>query len=85
MDEQLRKSIDSLESLDTAGMNRSDFLLTWERSDDEIRAVFQVADVLRLLRKRNIDTRMFGSGLGVSLFRVIRPERDSVSPRRAIS
>ena len=45
-----------LETLKFSGMYNDDFLLTWEKSDDEIDAVFAVADALRLLRKNNIST-----------------------------
>ena len=38
-------------------------------SDDEIEAVFTVADALRYMRENNISTKIFESGLGVSLFR----------------
>ena len=58
-----------LESLDTGGMFGDDFLLTWEKTDDEIKAVFSVADALRELRENNISARIFDSGLAVSLFR----------------
>ena len=59
----------ALEALDTSKMYLGDFLLTWEKSDDEIMAVFTVADALRHLRENNISPRIFDSGLAVSLFR----------------
>ena len=46
-----------------------DFFLTWEKSADEIAAVFTVADALRSLRENNISARVFRSGLGISIFR----------------
>ncbi|MFV0401708.1 MAG: knotted carbamoyltransferase YgeW [Oscillospiraceae bacterium] len=55
--------------LKTSDMYQNDFLLTWEKSDDEIAATFAVADALRGLRERNISPKLFESGLGVSLFR----------------
>ena len=58
-----------LETLKTNEMYRNDFLLTWDKSDDEIAATFAVADALRDLRERGISSRVFDSGLGVSLFR----------------
>ena len=58
-----------LESLKFGDMYGNDFLLTWEKSDDEIGAVFAVADALRHLRENNISARIFDSGLAVSLFR----------------
>jgi len=59
----------TLAKLNTKDMYQNDFLLTWEKSDDELKATFAVADALRNLRERNISTRIFDSGLGVSLFR----------------
>ena len=58
-----------LETLKLDKMYQNDFLLTWEKSDDEIQAVFTVADALRHLRENNISARIFDSGLAVSLFR----------------
>ena len=50
-------------------MYLDDFLLTWDRSDDEIAAVFKTAEILRHMREKNISARVFDSGLAVSLFR----------------
>ncbi len=61
--------ITQLEQLDSAGMYLDDFLLTWDRTDDEIAAVFKTAEILMELRKNNISSRVFDSGLAVSLFR----------------
>lgn len=58
-----------LEGLKTSDMYQNDFLLTWEKADDEIAATFAVADALRDLRERNISSKVFDSGLGISLFR----------------
>jgi len=61
--------ITQLGQLDSAGMYLDDFLLTWDRTDDEIAAVFKTAEILMGLRKNNISSRVFDSGLAVSLFR----------------
>ncbi|MCD8141565.1 MAG: knotted carbamoyltransferase YgeW [Planctomycetaceae bacterium] len=61
--------VTKLANLDTNKMYMNDFLLTREKTDGEIAATFAVADALRNLRERNISTRIFDSGLGVSLFR----------------
>ncbi len=50
-------------------LHSKDFLLTWEQSTDELKQVLKVAEGLRLLRNENISTKVFDSGLGVSLFR----------------
>ena len=61
--------LDKLAKLDFSKMYNEDFLLTWEKSTDELQALYAVADALRNLRERNISTRLFESGLAVSLFR----------------
>ncbi len=58
-----------LRGLDIDKMYENDFFLTWDKTDDEIAAVFAVADALRDLRERNISTKIFDSGLGISNFR----------------
>ncbi|MEG1153596.1 MAG: knotted carbamoyltransferase YgeW, partial [Ruthenibacterium sp.] len=50
-------------------MYNNDFFLTWEKTSDELEAVFTVADALRYMRVNNISTKIFESGLGISLFR----------------
>ena len=60
--------LDKLAKLDFSRMYNEDFLLTWEKSTDELQALYAVADALRNLRERNISTRLFESGLAVSLF-----------------
>ena len=63
------KRIEQLASLNSKGMYLHDFLETWHKTDDEIAATFTAAEILRDLRECNISTRVFDSGLGVSLFR----------------
>jgi knotted carbamoyltransferase YgeW len=63
------EAIKRLSSLNAKGMYLSDFLLTWEKTDDELRAVFAVADILRGMRRNNLSVRIFDSGLAVSIFR----------------
>lgn len=48
---------------------QQDFLLTWERSPDELRAVLLTAQLLRSMWKENISARVFDAGLAVSIFR----------------
>lgn len=58
-----------LQTLDYSKMYHNDFYWTWDKSDDELNAVFTVADALRDLRERGISTKIFRSGLGISIFR----------------
>ena len=69
MNDTLQQYIEKLNGLDIKNMYNNDFFLTWDKTDDEIMAVFTVADALRNLRERNISTRIFDSGLGISIFR----------------
>jgi knotted carbamoyltransferase YgeW len=66
---KIKEMIKQLALLDYQNMYLNDFLLTWEKSEDEVDATFLVADILRGLRQQNITSRIFDSGLGISLFR----------------
>lgn len=65
----VREMIDKLNELDFKNMFNQDFLLTWEKTQDEIEAVLTVAEILKSLRMNNISTRIFDSGLAISQFR----------------
>ncbi|MDO4567505.1 MAG: knotted carbamoyltransferase YgeW [Clostridia bacterium] len=65
----IRQFTDRLDALSFDRMYGGDFFLTWEKSPQELEAVFTVADALRHLREHNISSRLFDSGLAVSLFR----------------
>jgi knotted carbamoyltransferase YgeW len=52
-----------------SGLHTKDLLLTWEKTPDELKKVLKVAEALKLLRAENIDTRVFATGIGVSIFR----------------
>ena len=66
---KIKGLINRLAQLNYQDMYLNDFLLTWEKNDDEIQATFLVAEILRGLRQKNISSRIFDSGLGISLFR----------------
>ena len=65
----VKQYTDKLQKLNFQDMYEGDFFLTWEKSREELEAVFTVADALRHLRENNISTKIFDSGLGISLFR----------------
>ncbi len=65
----VKKYTDKLAKLNFSDMYDGDFFLTWEKSREELEAVFTVADALRHLRENNVSTKIFDSGLGISLFR----------------
>jgi knotted carbamoyltransferase YgeW len=60
--------VDTLRTL-KLDMFNSDFLLTWERTDDEINAVLTVAQLMNDLHKAGISLRSFDTGLAISIFR----------------
>ncbi len=66
---KIKEMIKQLALFDYQNMYLNDFLLTWEKSNDEVDATLLVADILRGLRQQNISSRIFDSGLGISLFR----------------
>ena len=65
----VKKYTEKLGKLNFKDMYEGDFFLTWEKSREELEAVFTVADALRHLRENNVSTKIFDSGLGISLFR----------------
>jgi len=67
--EKIKKQIKQLADSDTSGMVLDDFLLTWNRTEEEIAAVFKASEILREMRVHNISPRAFDSGLAISLFR----------------
>ena len=66
---EIKKQIEKLAGIETGGMYLDDFLLTWNKNDDEIAATFRTAEILQAMRSSNISCRGFDSGLAVSIFR----------------
>lgn len=60
--------IDRLAALRPALHDR-DFLLTWQQSDADLRAVLLAAEALEVLYRENVSCRVFDGGLAVSNFR----------------
>ena len=58
MDKTLQMYIDKLNALNFKEMYEGDFFLTWDKTDDELEAVFTVADALRYMRENNISTKI---------------------------
>ena len=65
----IEERIKDLACLRAENMYLNDFLLTWDKTDDEIAAIFEVAEIMRGMRECNISPKAFESGLGISLFR----------------
>jgi len=62
---QLLRELESLKF----NLYNKDFLLTWDKSQDEILATLKVVEALKTLFEGNISTRVFDTGLAVSQFR----------------
>ena len=67
--EEIRGLLKELEKYKLQDMYNNDFLLTWDKTIDELLSVFTVADILRKMRENNISPRIFDSGLAISIFR----------------
>jgi len=65
----IKTAITTLSNFKFYDMYGRDFLLTWEKTDDEIRATLETARILRGMYNNNISARVFDSGLAVSNFR----------------
>ena len=65
----LQDYIEKLNALNFKDMYENDFFLTWDKTDDELEAIWVLADALRFMREHNISTKIFESGLGISIFR----------------
>ena len=66
---EFKDYLKELEGLDFKNLYKNDFFLTWDKSEDELKAIWAVADALRQLRENNKSAKIFDSGLGISLFR----------------
>ncbi len=64
----LEQQIEKLKELKT-GLYQKDFLLTWEKNDDELKLILEVAAILKNMRDQNISPKVFDSGLAISIFR----------------
>lgn len=69
MNTNFNELMEALKGLDYSNLYQDDFFLTWDKTQDELEAIFNVADALRYLRENNVSTKIFDSGLGISLFR----------------
>ncbi|PTN36124.1 knotted carbamoyltransferase YgeW [Desulfonatronum sp. SC1] len=65
----IREAIRRLAGRRIEGMHHNDFLLTWEKTAEELAAVFDVAEILRAMRDLDVSPRLYDSGLAISIFR----------------
>ncbi len=65
----MKQLIEKIASLKAENLYGKDFLLTWEKSLDDLKQILLIQEVLKGMRDNNISPRVFDSGLAVSLFR----------------
>ncbi|MCB5251831.1 MAG: knotted carbamoyltransferase YgeW [Candidatus Cloacimonadaceae bacterium] len=66
--QEINKNLQELSELSPKLYGR-DFLLTWENSLDDLKAVMLVAEILQILHRRKQPWRIFDYGLAISIFR----------------
>lgn len=64
----LKEQINAIHQLKT-DLYKKDFLLTWEKSEPDLRMILNVAQLLKDMRGQNISPKVFDSGLAISQFR----------------
>ncbi len=64
----LKDSIEKLSKIKSDLVGK-DFLLTWEKSEKDLKIILEVAAILKEMRAQNISPRVFDSGLAISNFR----------------
>lgn len=69
MNKNFNELLENLKKLDYKDLYHNDFFLTWDKTQEELEAIFTVAETLRYMRENNISPKIFDSGLGISLFR----------------
>ena len=64
----IQESVNAFKALKN-DLYMKDFLLTWEHSDDQIKAIVTLADIFKNLHKQGVSYRTFDTGLAISIFR----------------
>ena len=64
----VEKEVAALKALKT-DLYHKDFLITWQHSTDELKAILTLAEVLKQLHQQGISYRAFDAGLAISIFR----------------
>ena len=67
--DKIKTLIDKIASLQAKNLYDKDFLLTWEKSENDLKQILLIAETLKEMRDNNISPKVFDSGLAVSLFR----------------
>ncbi len=64
----LKEKIEGLSKIKSE-LYKKDFLLTWEKKEQDLKIILEVAAILKEMRAQNISPRVFDSGLAISNFR----------------
>lgn len=67
--DNIKSLLEYLDSKDMSKMFGSDLLLTWDKSRNEIDALLGTAQALKAIRDAGFSSRVFDSGIAVSIFR----------------
>ncbi len=67
--ESIRKLLSILRESPASSQYRRDFLLTWDKSKEQLDFIISLAEALRACHRHNVSLRSFDSGLAVSIFR----------------
>lgn len=59
----------NMATLNFGGLYLKDFLNTWDKTQDELKAIILMAKVLKNLRENNLSCKLFDTGLAISIFR----------------
>lgn len=65
---KIKQLVTEFEKLKTNFYN-GDFLLTWEKTDDEIKAIINLANIFKEMHKTGLSFKAFETGLAISIFR----------------
>ena len=65
---EFEEILSSLPEKEGNGLYRKDFLRTWDMSDEDIRLILSSAEALKNMRDRNVSSKVFDSGIAVSMF-----------------
>jgi len=65
----IKSLLKDIQGRSTDSLFAKDFLLTWDKSKNDLLQILDIALLLKQMRDRNISTKVFDSGLAISLFR----------------
>ena len=65
----IKQLINDIQARITDHLFQKDFLLSWEKSKNDIDQILDIAQLLKLMREKNISSKVFDSGLAISIFR----------------